>query len=348
MNFPIKISLTVTNRCNLKCQMCGQWSEHGYMHSKKAAHDELSLEQWQSVIDQVADHDIGTVLIRGGEAFLYPEIMPLIRYIHNKNMFISIDSNGTCLKPFIKELVELGNIHITFSIDGPEEVHDTVRGVKGSFQKTKDNIARVIEEEKIQGKTISKSITFTISNHNYRHLGVIPDVARSLGIGQTCIVPYFYVPDFVGKQYEQELKTEMNCKAFTWQGFHHNESGVDFDIFWEQLQQYKSRLGDVEDYPYFPMTQEQYATWFKDAVTPIEATNCPNIENLIDIQPNGDVNFCVDFPDYSFGNVKDATIEALWNSEEAEKFRVRRRKGPWAICHRCGAKHMGDQNLEEQ
>ena len=25
---------------------------------------------------------------------------------------------------------------------------------------------------------------------------------------------------------------------------------------------------------------------------------------MIDIQPNGETNFCVDFPDYSIGNVK--------------------------------------------
>ena len=34
------------------------------------------------------------------------------------------------------------------------------------------------------------------------------------------------------------------------------------------------------------------------------------MERLIDIQPDGEANFCVDFPDYSIGNVKQASIEA--------------------------------------
>ncbi len=62
----------------------------------------------------------------------------------------------------------------------------------------------------------------------------------------------------------------------------------------------------------------------------------------MDIQPNGEANFCVDFPDYSFGNAKGSGIEEVWNSRESESFRVYRRQHSLAICYRCGAKSISE------
>jgi hypothetical protein len=37
MEFPEYISFTVTNSFNLRCGMCGQWSEEGYIRNHAAA-----------------------------------------------------------------------------------------------------------------------------------------------------------------------------------------------------------------------------------------------------------------------------------------------------------------------
>lgn len=343
LHFPTKISLTITNRCNLRCRMCGQWSDEGYMRRQGGQRQELTLSDWQHVIDQLHAHQVPSVLIRGGEPFLYPDIMPVIRSLHAKNMFVSIDTNGTLVSPFAAELVQLGRIHLTFSIDGTRDVHDEVRGT-GSFEKTKNAIATIIEEEQKQQKTIGKSLTFTISRYNYHVLGSLPDVARQLGLQTVCIVPYYYVPSETGKRYQTELMTHFNCPTFSWKGFHHEQSGINISVFKEQYRRFLNNLGTLENYPYMPLDLTQYETWFTDAETPVEATACANIEHLIDIQPNGDLNFCVDFPDYTFGNVKNTPIDVLWQSEAAEQFRQYRRNRPFAVCHRCGAKHMGDQS----
>ncbi len=50
----------------------------------------------------------------------------------------------------------------------------------------------------------------------------------------------------------------------------------------------------------------------------------------------------MDFPDYCFGNVRESTIEEVWNGKAAERFRERRRSGPLPVCHRCGAKYMSE------
>lgn len=35
MDFPGYVSFTVTNACDLRCRMCGQWSEHGYREIRR-------------------------------------------------------------------------------------------------------------------------------------------------------------------------------------------------------------------------------------------------------------------------------------------------------------------------
>jgi MoaA/NifB/PqqE/SkfB family radical SAM enzyme len=340
MTFPQAVSLTITNHCNLRCQMCGQWSQEGYIRANiDVLKQELAFADWTRIIDEIADHGVPSVLLRGGETFMFPGIIDLLDHIHGKGMFISIDTNGTMLEQFAEDIVRIGNMHLTISVDGPEAVHDEVRGVKGTFQRVKKGVAKMAELEAAGGNKISRSICFTISQYNYKYLGQMPDVARTLGLQSISIVPYYYFPEAIGRRYEQELH-QLDSQAYSWIGFHHEASGVDFNEFRTQLRQYKASLGDVYSYPYMDLNEAQYEAWFADTQTQVGPRHCLNVEKLIDIQPDGSANFCVDFVDYSFGNVKEASIESLWNGERAERFRQARRNAPLAVCGRCGAKYM--------
>ena len=343
MNFPEYISFTLTNSCNLRCRMCGQWSNEGYVSNRvKDPRSIMKLDQWKKLVDEISNYKIRFILIRGGEPFLFPKIIELLEYINSKGIFISIDTNGTVLKKYAEDLIRIGNMHITFSVDGPEEIHDSVRGIKGFFNKIKENIDLLNKLEKDNKHKISKSICFTISKYNYSGLSEMPEVARYMSIPSINIVPYYYFSWDTGEKYEEELKKNFNCAAYSWKGFHHETSGVDFNIFLREYKKYLVNLGDVNNFLFMDFSEDDYRTWFSNSTTPVGKTECLNIEKLIDIQPNGDVNFCVDFPDYSFGNINDSSIKDLWNSHEAEKFRNYRREKPLAVCHRCGAKYISE------
>jgi MoaA/NifB/PqqE/SkfB family radical SAM enzyme len=244
--------------------MCGQWSEQGYIRrNKERLRHEMSLTEWKQVVDELAVHGISSLLLRGGEVFMYTGIIELMEYIHSKGMFISIDTNGTMLKQFSEDLLQIGNIHLTISVDGPEPVHDMVRGMPGAFQRIREGVARLAELEAHGGNKISRSICFTISQFNYRSLGAMPEVARGLGLGSIAIVPYYYFPESAGRRFENELHN-LGCNAFTWIGFHHEESGVEFDEFQHQYHQYLANLGDIQDYPYMSLDEQQYRAWFAD------------------------------------------------------------------------------------
>jgi MoaA/NifB/PqqE/SkfB family radical SAM enzyme len=343
MDFPQSISLTITNACNLRCRMCGQWSEEGYIRCQpERLKHELRLEDWKRVIDELAEHAIPSLLLRGGEPFVFPGIIELIEYIHDKGIAISIDTNGTRLKDFAGDIARIGNIHLTISLDGPEAVHDFVRGMPGTYARVREGLQALAQAEARYGHAIGKSFNYTISRYSLPGLADLPAAARSMGVNTLAIVPYYYFPAAVGKEYERVLSEELDCPAFSWVGFHHEESGVDIDLFQREHRQYLASLDGLVDFPYLALSEEEYRTWFTDATTPVKSTGCTNVEKLIDIQPDGEANFCVDFVDYSMGNVRESSISAVWNSERAERFRAYRRKQPLPVCHRCGAKFMSE------
>ncbi len=343
MNFPKFISFTITNACNLSCQMCGQWSEKGYIRNRaKTPNPPMALADWIRLVDEIADYEIRFILIRGGEPFLFPGIIELLEHIRSKGIFISIDTNGTKLKKYVADLVRIGNMHLTFSVDGPEEIHDQVRGVKGCYHQMKENILLLNELEKNREPKLSKSICFTISPYSYQALGEMPEVARRMAVKSINIVPYYFFSTDIGEKYEAELMSNFNCPAFSWRGFHHPRSGIDFNIFKQEYRKYLANLDGIYNFPYMDFTEDDYKTWFENASTPVGSERCMNIEDLIDIQPDGDANFCVDFPDYGIGNVRNSSIKNIWNSTRASQFRNYRRAQPLAICHRCGAKYISE------
>jgi MoaA/NifB/PqqE/SkfB family radical SAM enzyme len=284
--------------------------------------------------------------VRGGEPLLFPDIVALLEHAHARGMFVSIDSNGTRLADFAEELVRLGRLHVTVSVDGVEAVHDAVRGVPGCFQQIERGLARLAELDAGPQQRVSRSICFTISPWSLASLGDIPAVARQLGVGTITIVPYFYVPAALGEVWERELREILGVEAFSWRGFHHDGSGVDFAEFAAQHARYAEALGGLFEYPYLPLTREEFRIWFEDGVTPVGRPGCANIERLLDIQPTGEANFCVDFPDGALGNVRHATLAEIWNGERARRFRQRRREGPMGACHRCGARNVAAERDE--
>jgi len=343
MDFPAYVSFTLTNACNLRCRMCGQWSDEGYIRTGRGSTGPaLQAEDWMRLAGEAADHGVKMILLRGGEPFLFPGILPLLEHLKRLGLFISIDSNGTRLAGVAADLVRLGGMHVTVSVDGPEAIHDAVRGVPGTFRRLARGLARLNELDRGQPRRVSRSICFTISPWSVAGLGDMPAVARQLGVDSLSVVPYYWLPAALGEAWAREIWETLGAEAVAWRGFHHESSGVDPAEFAAQHRRFRDTLQGVQEYPYMPLTADEYRAWFSEPATPVGTPGCANAERLIDIQPGGDANSCVDFADAVFGNVRQASIAEIWNSEPARRFRERRRAGPLGACHRCGARHMAD------
>ena len=65
---------------------------------------------------------------------------------------------------------------------------------------------------------------------------------------------------------------------------------------------------------------------------------CPIPWSQANIDYNGDVHFCADYPDYVLGNIKEAKFFDIYNNERAQKFRNELKAAPDGLfpgCVRC-------------
>ena len=124
----INLHLYLTNKCNLRCRHC-------YMDSGLPLQNELSTEDFISVIDQFAAISKNQVILTGGEPLLFPDIMVLIKQAKEKGLKVSIFTNGTLIDEKFVSKIEDYVDEIQFSLDGASsEVNDNIRG-KGVFQR---------------------------------------------------------------------------------------------------------------------------------------------------------------------------------------------------------------------
>ncbi|MDD6056431.1 MAG: radical SAM protein [Helicobacteraceae bacterium] len=132
---PLKLSdeydtaqVYLTNACNLACPHC-------YMNSRVANKNELSLEEWLSVIDSLKKCDIREIIFSGGEILLNKDYFKIIKYAKELGFIIRLKSNGTLWSA--DKIREIANFidDIQISLDGiNEEMNSKIRG-KGSFEK---------------------------------------------------------------------------------------------------------------------------------------------------------------------------------------------------------------------
>lgn len=338
--FPKIVSLTLTHACNLRCKMCGQWKSKVRNYAASRGTHSLSLGVWKKVVREVASHKGTVLLIRGGEPFLYPGIIDLLAYVKKNNIFVSIDTNGMLLEKYADDIVRLGVDHLTVSVDGPQKNHDRVRGVPGSFEKIRSGLDALRRAEGRCPATISKTICFVISPYSYLGLGCMPDVARQLHVPRIAIVPYVYLNRKRGEEYEALMREEFGCRARSWKGFHREVSGIGMSAFLKSFRSFKRVLKNVVRDPFMDFSEKDYRMWFTNCSVRPKRHACRNPELLADIQPNGDVNFCVDFPDYSIGNVRDTTLGEIWKSEKAKRFRAYVAKRSLPLCFRCTARYI--------
>src|SRR6185503_17376990 len=134
---PVQLDLKLADACNLRCVMCAQWGESGYNFARSAAEmkDLVPLPVYERLVDEVASVR-PWVYIHGGEPFVYPSLVPLLERMKRKGLTVTIVTNGTLLEPHARRLVEIGADVMMFSVDGPRDVHDRIRGLAGAFDGT--------------------------------------------------------------------------------------------------------------------------------------------------------------------------------------------------------------------
>lgn len=127
--YPMSVGVQITNRCNQRCTYCN--------YPENAGAGEMSVEQWKEAMGSMADAGVKTISISGGEPMLKEGVIDIIKFCKARKMYVLLSSNGYGVKENVDELKIVDNIGI--SLDGPESVHEKLRG-PGTYKRAVDAI----------------------------------------------------------------------------------------------------------------------------------------------------------------------------------------------------------------
>ena len=165
-SLPVLI-LNPHSRCNCRCAMCDIW--------KTTKAQEISVEDLKRQLESIERLQVQWVVFSGGEALMHSDLWSLIELLRERQIRITLLSSGLLLGRHAASLVKSVN-DVIISLDGPPEVHNSIRGVSGAFEITAAGIASILERD----PNFRISARCTVQRSNFRHLRETVDAARGL------------------------------------------------------------------------------------------------------------------------------------------------------------------------
>ena len=329
----------VTGSCNLRCKMCGQYGDKGVMKDCAAEESKkiLPLETWKKFVDEVSVKK-PTFYIWGGEPFLYPDLMPLCKHVTDKGLFLSVNTNGTLMERHAEQIVrdKWGTIFV--SLDAFRDVNDELRG-KGSYDKVIAGLKAISKEkEKQKRKYPMLSIVTVVTNKNYMDLANLSEASREYNIDLHIYNLGTYTNDNIvatQKRFMKEkLDTDIDCLDAYNTGYNLGIDGQKLHKILHDIQE-KNFGHAILTVP--TLNPEKTHTYYSELEIPVR-NNCVVPWCQLNVNYNGDVHFCADYPDYILGNITNQSIKEIYNGDRANLFRKTLHEcegGMFPGCLRC-------------
>ena len=277
---PLKVQWKITNRCNIRCKHC---------YEGEKCQEQLDEEQIQDVFNKLLNSNILQLTITGGEALLVDNLANYIRQCLEKKIRVNVFTNAILLDKFIDDLGEVENKELlTFevSVDGSQKQHDYIRGV-GNYERTMGNIRYAIEKG-------YKIITNTVVN-GITQKSIVPMMKELNSIGVSTIQLSNLMLKGWAKDNQNELFISKEELAKVYREI---SQTIDFDFYYADITNdvyHSTGVGKLQ--------KEGKNTW-----------SCCAGEARITIDFNGDVLICPLFPQYTLGNIKDSSLDEIWNN----------------------------------
>lgn len=240
---PISVLIEVCYTCNEDCIHCCIDN-----HKKQG----LSLKQYEKLFDQLVEAETFFITLTGGEAFIRPDFLEIVRAARKRRLSVTIFTNGTLLNSnIIRQLKSLyvHEIHISVYSAKPE-IHDYITKKHGSFLKSVANI-KELRKNNIDVKIKSPLMNITASCKN--------DL----------------------KKLAKDLNADIQFNAVITAKNNGDESTFDLRLTKKEL---KNVLLDTEVNP-----QSKHATYIQDNLNCIP---CDTTFNGGSIDPDGNVYVC--------------------------------------------------------
>ena len=143
------LRLSVTDRCNLRCQYCMPEEEYVWLPRKEI----LTLEEVSGLVDVFAELGVNKVRLTGGEPLVRRDLAALVRMIARNPRIkdLAITTNGILLAEAAQALHDAGLHRVTVSLD-------TLRPDRFTALTRKDSHAKVLNGIKAAGQVGFKGL----------------------------------------------------------------------------------------------------------------------------------------------------------------------------------------------
>jgi len=189
---PLLVIWEVTRACDLACVHCRAEAQ------PNRDPGELSFQEGTALLDQIAGMGTRLVVFTGGDPAKRPDLVDLVSEAKARRLIPSISPSATPLMTtkLLHALARAGAGAVSFSLDGSNRrIHDTFRGVPGTFERTLPLAAEVVRTG------MELRINTTVTRRNLGDLPALADLVEELGTRVWSV--FFLVPTGRGSNRDQ-------------------------------------------------------------------------------------------------------------------------------------------------
>ena len=296
----------LTLRCDLACLHCGS-------RAGKPRQSELTLDEARGVIDQLAQMGTVEITFIGGEAYLYKGWLDIVRYTASAGIRPTLTTGGRNFDARAAEgAKEAGLVAVSVSIDGLEDVHDTLRNVKGSFRAATAALGHA------RRAGIEAYANTQVNRLNLPQLAPLSEHLLASGIGAWQV------------QLTGPMGRAADHEGWLLQPYDMLELLPKLAEIADHLRSKGVRLESANNLGYYGPFESKIrrALW----------RGCQAGRYTMGIEADGSVKGCPSLPSapYTGGNVRESSLRDLWDRSAEIRFsRDRDTSELWGYCKTC-------------
>ncbi len=315
---PLRLHLTVTERCNLGCLSCFMGQRGG-----GAAEPEMSDERLLAVVDEAVRLGVEEFYLVGGELFVRRSVtLQMMERIKAAGARGELTTNGTRLRDEdVARIVAMGWDMIQVSLDGPDAAtNDTLRPPAGTFDAALATLRRLDEAKRRLGVDLPRVCVATVvSRPNVHRLPEMIDLAADGGAEE---VTYQALKDMSDRFAELELDPDQRRRLdgiaeaaqtrARVRGLATNAGDLRQPVLLEDMTAVDRALGDEID----------------EIDDPLFRAHCFNPFTTMVVHIDGRVSPCWEWRGPDLGDVRHTSLADIWHGPVFQRWRdgfVRRR-----------------------
>src|SRR5688572_11833606 len=300
----------LTLKCTSRCRHCGSRAE-------EARPDELSTLECLEVADQLAELGVLEASLIGGEAYLHPGFLDIVRRLSSRGISVAMATGGVGVTDELARAAHAAGLaSASVSIDGIGRTHDALRGVKRGFEQG------IAAARALQAAGVYVGLNSQINRKNLAEVSQLADLCIELGAGAWQVALTVAMgnaadrPELLLQPYDLlELMPALALAKV-------------------RLQEHGIVLYPGNNIGYFG----PHEATLRGGSRLGHYASCGAGRSVIGIESNGDVKGCPSLPSnpYVGGNVRTARLLDIWQGAPALRFaRDRGTDDLWGYCATC-------------